>query len=88
MVLRVREQRRLFVDHPAIDAVDRARRAQVRVTAPILDATQEQRRTIAQERGARVEHGVRGVRPVGRAQDRVRGMSVKQGFVLGVRITT
>src|ERR1044071_3702002 len=49
----------------------------------IFDATQQQRRTVVQPRRAGIEHGVRGIRPITRAQDRVRRMAVEQ---LGVAV--
>jgi hypothetical protein len=48
----------------------------------VLDATQQQRSAVLQERGAGVEHGVDGIRPIGSGQDGILDMSMKERFVL------
>src|SRR5256885_15824119 len=54
------------------------------VTAAILDAAQQQRRTVVQPRRARIENGVRGIRPITRAQDWIRRMAAEQLRVASV----
>ena len=72
-----------LVDHPAVHAVGRARGAQVRKAAPVLDAAQQQGRPVGEQRRAGVEHPVHRVRPVGRGQDRVVRVPLKERRVAG-----
>src|SRR5216110_238313 len=51
------------------------------MTTAILDTAQEQCRAVVQPRRARVEHGVRWIRPVARTQDRVCRMPAEQILV-------
>ena len=72
----------LAIDRPPVDAVGRSRRAQVRVPAAILGPAQQQRGAVGQSRGPGVEHGVDGVRPVVRGENRVSGVPVEERLVV------
>ena len=78
MVLRIREQRRHGIDDPAVHAIRRACRAQMRVPATILDAAEQQRCTVRESRRTGIEHGVDCVRPVACGEDRIAFVPVKQ----------
>ncbi len=81
IVLWIGTERRLSVDNPAVDPVRRASRTKVRQAAPIFDATQKQGRAVAQAARARVENAMDWIRPVGRRQDGVLIVPVKECFV-------
>jgi hypothetical protein len=52
-------QRRLCIDPPSVDAIVGSRRAQRRVTPPILDPAKEERGPVRKTRRSRVEHRMR-----------------------------
>src|ERR1700690_216852 len=78
MVLGVWAQRRFRVDDPAVDAIRRSGRAQVREPRPLLDSAEQQGRAVFEERGTRVEYRVGGVRPIGRGKDGILFVSRKE----------
>ena len=76
------KERRLFIDVPLIDAVYRARCAQVRVAAAIFHAAQQKSGAVGQKCSARIEDGVDRVGPILCSQDRIGSVAAKQQLVL------
>ena len=81
-LLRFGQERGLVIDVPLIDAVYRARCAQVREAAAIFHAAEEKRGPIGQKCRARIENTIHGIGPVFCRQDRIRRVPGKQGVVL------
>ena len=82
ILVRAGHQGRFAINLPSIHAVYRARGAKMRQSAPVFDATQQQRGSILQQGRARIEHAVDGIRPMLTGQDRVAGMPQKQWRVV------
>ena len=82
ILLRVGHQRRFTIDLPSIDAILRARGAQMRQAAPVFNAAQEQSGSIRQQGCAGIEHAVDGVGPILARQDGIARVAQKQGRVV------
>lgn len=65
-----------------IFAIERARRAQVRMPAPVIDATQQTSGTVRQPGRASVEHGIDWIMPISSGQDGARAMTAKDFVVV------
>src|SRR5581483_2552849 len=71
-------QGRLAIDLPAVHAVLLARRAEMRVAAPVLDPAEKQSRAVGEQGGAGVENAVNRVGPIDAGEDRVGGVALKK----------
>src|SRR6266436_102174 len=78
MVLRVGHQSGLTIDLPSIDAVARARGAEMRQATTIFHAAQQQGRTVSEQRCSGIEHTIDRVGPIFARQDRICRMAKKQ----------
>lgn len=67
---------------PAVLAIERARRAQVRKPAPVLYATQQTSGAVRQPARAGVEHGIDWIMPISSGQDGARAMTAKDFVVV------
>src|SRR5207302_1251283 len=85
MFVRFRAEGRLRIDLPAVDAVRGARRAQVRVPASILHATEQQRRAVSEARRGGIEDRVRWIGPICGRENRISIVTMKKRFVMTCR---
>ena len=69
------------VDAPIVDAIGRTRRAQMRQSAFVFNAAQEQGISILQLYGPCVQNAVDGIGPVLPAEKRIAGRTHKQGMI-------
>ena len=82
-MFRVRQKRRFFINLPSINAIFRARHAQVRKAAAIFHAAEQKRGAIGQQCCAGVENAIHQIGPVFCGQDRIRRVPAEQRIVFG-----
>src|SRR5687768_17528485 len=80
-MLGMRQKRRLVVDDPPVDSVFRSSGAEMRMPAPIFDATEEQRGAVGKPRRTRIEDTVDRIGPVRGRQNGIGFMPMKKRFV-------
>src|SRR5260370_11177718 len=72
---------RAIVDDPSVETVLRARRAQVRMAAPILDSAKEERGAVLEPRSRRIEDRVRWIGPLRCGENWVARVPAKECLV-------
>src|SRR5215207_1574824 len=87
IVFRVSRQCGLGFNAPVVDTVVGTRDGEMRVTAAIFDAAQQERGAVSQARRASVENTIDGIGPIAGAQDRIRLVAAKKFGMLIVHQT-
>src|ERR1035437_8189860 len=80
--IRFRHQRGRRINLPSVYAIGRTGCTKMRETSSVFDTAKQQGRSILEQRCACIENAVDRVWPVSARQDRVRGMAMKQRFVM------
>lgn len=88
MKVGLRREGGIAVDDPTIDTVLRSRCAEMRVAAAILDPAEQKGSAVAEQRCAGIEHGMCRIRPIVRAEDWVRRMSLEKDGVAATQWNT